>query len=351
MKVLVTGAAGFIASHVVDRLVALGHDVIGLDSLEPSVHRAIPTYLNPKADYAFVDLRHWQPDDRFDDVNAVFHAAALGGVSRAAKEPGNVIDANATGTARLVEAMRAWRGLQRVILASSFSIYGSNYTYRCAACGLLRDGQRNEADMDRGVFEVLCAQCGGVAEIQPITTAAAPNPLEVYGASKFMQELCFRGAPNTPVNLLRFSSAYGTRLRLDDGEATIVAKLAGWIRSGIRPKLLEDGKQIRDWVHVGDIVAAVEALLATNDAGPAITNVCSGVPMTLTGACSIIAETVGVAIEPEIVGGYRPGDMRHCLGDASGLAALIGRAPTAFTEGAVLAFGDVRRESACAASS
>lgn len=351
MKVLVTGAAGFIASHVVDRLVAAGHSVIGLDSLDPSVHRTIPPYLNDGAEYVFTDLRHWRPDERFHDVQAVFHAAALGGVSRAAREPENVIDANCTGTARLIAAMQTWPSLQRVVLASSFSIYGSNYRYRCVACGAARDGSRNEANLARGEFEVLCAECGAGTAVEPISNSATPSPLEVYAASKYMQELCFRGFGAAHVNILRFSSAYGTRLRLDDGEATIVAKLAGWIRDGVRPKLLEDGRQIRDWVYVGDIVAAVEALLAREDAGPAITNVCSGVATTLVGACSIIAETIGMAIEPEVIGGYRGGDMRHCLGDARGLAELIARTPTTFRDGAALAFGEVGKEPACAASS
>jgi UDP-glucuronate 4-epimerase len=94
MKVLVTGAAGFIGSHVVDALVARGAAVIGLDSLDPGVHRAVPEYLNPKADYCFSDLRTFQPDERFADVEGIVHLAALGGVSRAAREPANIIQAN-----------------------------------------------------------------------------------------------------------------------------------------------------------------------------------------------------------------------------------------------------------------
>jgi len=337
MKVLITGAAGFIGSHIVDRFVDRGDSVIGLDSLDPSVHHRVPTYLNPGADYCFADLRHWQTDERFDDVDFVVHLAALGGVSRAAREPANVIQANCGGTARLIEAARGWKRLQRIVLASSFSIYGSNYVYRCVTCGQQTSGERSSEDLERGRYEVLCRACGGNTEVLPITETATPSPLETYGASKYMQELCFRGFEAAPVSIMRFSSVYGMRLRLDDGEATIIAKLAGWIRDGKRPTLFEDGQQIRDWVYVGDIVDTVEAL-ATSDAPPAVVNVCSGVPTTLVAACQAISEAVGVDAEPQVVGGFRAGDMRHCLGDPSTLRRLIGRDPVPFLEGARLAF-------------
>ncbi len=338
MKVLVTGGAGFIGSHVVDALCERGARVICIDSLDPGVYHAPPSYLNPQAEYCCVDLRHWRPDERFEDIEAVVHLAALGGVSRAAREPGNIISANCAGTARLVEASSGWKRLRTWVLAGSFSVYGANYTYRCKACGAMRNGYRKIEDLEARRFEVRCEKCGEEAEIIPITVSASPNPLETYGASKYMQELCLRGFTRCPVNVLRFSSVYGKRLRLDDGEATIIAKIAGWIRSGIRPKLYEDGRQIRDWVYVGDVVSAIVRLLEGAPAAPFV-NVCSGTPTTLVEACEAIARVIGVDCPPEVVGGYRPGDMRHCLGDAAALSELIGRKPIPFSEGARLAFG------------
>jgi dTDP-L-rhamnose 4-epimerase len=338
MKVLVTGGAGFIGSHVVDALREAGMDVLCLDSLDPRVHHRPPAYLRRDVDYCVVDLRAWAPDARFDDVEAVVHLAALGGVARAAREPAEVIDANCTGTARLAEAARRWRRLRTVVLASSFSVYGANYTYRCTRCGHQQDGARRARDLDAGRFEVTCRACGAESEIVPITESAPPGPLETYGASKYMQELCFRGLPGCPVSILRFSSVYGPRLRLDDGEATIIAKIAGSVRSAQRPRLFEDGRQIRDWVFVGDVVAAVQAVLA-DPVPPSVTNVCSGVPTRLVEACEHIADVFGADCPPDVVGGYRPGDMRHCLGDAAGLRALLGREPLAFKDGVRMAFG------------
>jgi dTDP-L-rhamnose 4-epimerase len=340
MKVLVTGGAGFIGSHIVDALAETGHRVLVIDSLDPAIYKAPPPYLRSDVDYSFIDLRHWQPTSAFDDVEAVVHLAALGGVSRAAREPANVLSANVAGTARLVEACARWPKLQRFVLASSFSVYGANYKYRLPSTGETRDGSRAIADLDAGRFDVRDRKSGEVAEIVPITENATPNPLELYGASKYMQELCLRGFTHAPVTIFRFSSVYGTRLRLDDGEATIVAKLAGWIRDGHEPTLFEDGRQLRDWVYVGDLVEAVTRVVE-GAAAPPIVNVCSGVGTSLIDACEHIGRVFGVNATYRVVGGYRAGDMRHCLGDQSSLAKLIGRAPLTFAEGAPLAFGSV----------
>ncbi len=338
MKVVVTGGAGFIGSHVIDALCSKGAKVICIDSLDPDIYHAPPTYLRSDVDYCFVDLRHWQPDARFEDVEAIVHLAALGGVSRASREPANILGANVLGTARLVAAARHWPKLRKIVHASSFSVYGSNYTYRVPSTGKLINGDRRAEDLLRGLFEVMDPHTGEVAEILPITEEAAPNPLETYGASKYMQELCYRGFDRSSVTLLRFSSVYGTRLRLDDGEATIIARLAGWIKAGEPPKIFEDGQQARDWVYIGDLVDAILALVMGVEA-PAVINICSGTQTTLVDACEILQKVLNVRCAPDIVGGFRPGDMRHCVGDPIHFSRLLGRDPLSFSDGAILAFG------------
>lgn len=341
MKVLVTGGAGFIGSHVVDGLRSQGDEVIVIDSLDPGVYQYPPDYLRADVTYCFADLRYWRPDARFDDVEAIIHLAALGGVSRAVQEFSNLISANVAGTARLVEIAKTWSRLEKIVLASSFSVYGANYMYKCPTCSKVTTGERQPDALAQGQYQVLCPQCGTVAEIMPITEEAAPGPLEGYGASKYMQELCFRGFSACPVHILRFSSVYGQRMRVFDSESTIIARIAGWITNEQPPKLFEDGRQIRDWVYVGDVVEAILALL-TGKAAPPIINVCSGVPTTLVEACNLIAEAIKVQCFPEVVGGFRAGDMRHCLGDSTLLSNLIERSPMQLSIGARLAFS--RRE-------
>src|ERR1039457_5509066 len=244
------------------------------------------------------------------------------------------------GTARLVQFCRAWPLLKRFVLISSFSVYGSNYTFQCVKCGARTAATRDPEDLAAGRFEVVCGACGGECSVLPIGVDARPDPLETYGASKYMQELCLRGFQGCPVTILRLSSVYGDRLRLDDGEATIIAKLAGWIRSGVTPKLLEDGRQLRDWVYVGDVVDSVLALLHQDVHQPVI-NICSGVGTTLLEACARLSEVIGVDCTPKVVGGFRPGDMRHCLGDPSLMRSLLRRDPIRFHDGAERAFQQV----------
>lgn len=341
MKVLVTGAAGFIGSHILDTLRGAGIDVLGLDSLDPGVWKAPPPYLRSDVEYLFTDLRHAAWDERLADVDAVIHLAALGGVGRAAKEPANVLSANVSGTIRLIELMQRMPRLQRVILAGSFSVYGSNYVYRLPSSGRLIDASRRLEDLKAGQFEVCDPATGESAEVLPITEVAPPSPLEGYGSSKYMQELVFRAFTHAPVTILRFSSVYGTRLRLDDGEATIIAKLAAWVARGQRPVLFEDGLQIRDWVHVSDLAATALAVLSRGTPH-AIVNVCSGSPATLLGATEILGRVIGNQVEPDVVGGFRAGDMRHCLGNCERMTELMGRPPLRFEEGAALAFGELR---------
>src|SRR5262249_9556610 len=150
-------------------------------------------YLRSDVDYRFVDLRYWQPDASDREIEVVVHLAALGGVSRAAREPVNILDANCRGTARLAAATRNWPGLRKIILGSSFSVYGANYAYRCKSCGAEASGERDPERLDRGQFEVICRRCDAEMAILPITEEATPSPLETYGVSKYMQELCFRG--------------------------------------------------------------------------------------------------------------------------------------------------------------
>lgn len=339
MKVLITGGAGFIGSHVVDKCVEGGHDVICLDSLDPGVHQSVPTYLRDEVEYCFADLRDWQPDARFLDVEAVLHFAALGGVSRAASEPRNIISANCIGTTNLAEYAKDLPKLKHFVLASSFSVYGSNYGFRCLECKKITMGVRGEENLRQGIFDVICPSCRCDTEIVPVSEDTQVAPLEGYAASKYMQELVLKSYRSIDARIFRFSSVYGPRLRLNDSEATIIAKLKGWIKSGKQPELFEDGNQIRDWVHIDDLVGAVLAVLGGSEV-PKVMNICSGHKTTLKEACEIIGRVLDKKIPAKVVGGYRAGDVRHCLGDPRSLKTVLGRSPIPFSVGAHILAND-----------
>ena len=241
--------------------------------------------------------------------------------------------ANCLGTERLCQILRdRCPKLKQAILASSFSVYGNNYNYLCknAECNYsgIGFGVRTEDNLKVGIYGVLCPTCERAMTILRIREDTTPSPLELYATSKYTQEVLWNML-SCKKTILRFSSVYGPRLRLHDGEATIIAKLAGWIKDGIPPTLFEDGKQLRDWVYVGDIIHAITTLLEGREAAPII-NVCSGVGTTLLDACNILAETFHTTCYPKIVGGYRSGDIRHCIGDCSNFEKLTGTSPSTF---------------------
>lgn len=333
MKIIVTGGAGFVGSHIVDAFCKNGHEVICIDSLDQYVHRTVPDYLNSNAHYCFSDLRNCDYNDSvFNGVEYIVHLAALGGVARAQREPVNVIEANSVGTARLAAFAARQESLKRFILVSSFSVYGSNYDYRCSDCEAVTHGYRSTEQLNKGEFEVYCPSCGENCELIPISVNAEVDPLDIYASSKFMQELALRCLPEEKKVILRPSSIYGPRMRYYDSESTIIAKIAGWVISGTPPQLFEDGLQLRDWVHVDDMIGVVSGLVEKEMYQPII-NICSGVGVSLLDACQLLAEGAGVECIPEILGGYRPGDMRHCLGDPSGMESILGRKAIPFREG------------------
>ncbi len=279
MKILVPGGAGFVGGHLVRALRARDHDVI------------------------VFDLRTGQDlcSSAIPEADAVVHLAALGGVGLAEREPMRVARSNVYGTATLVRAMLRWATFPRVVLVSSFSVYGPN-----------------------------------AASVDDTTL---PDPSELYGLTKLLQEECFHGTGLAPA-IVRGSSIYGTNMRLDDPDATIVARIARWIRDCERPRLFEDGLQIRDWVSVTDVVHGILRLVEGDVPWPKTPiNACSGNSITLIDACRIVAQAMGSTLEPEVVGGKRPGDMRACLGDPTRFTELLGRNPVRFAEGAKSAFG------------
>ena len=343
MRVLVTGAAGFVGSHLVDRLCEQGVGVVGIDNLDPLVHPSPPDYLRQDVEYLFEDLRSWQLSSDYHDVEAIVHLAAVGGVRRAAREPAEVIDNNVVGTARLIEQARKLPKLKRLILMSSFSVYGNAYRYQLAD-GSSISASRHQQDIDAGRFGVYCPRTGQQGQVCPVSETAALQPLETYGASKAMQELCLAGfnATNSGAAqtvVMRASSVVGSRMRWFDDDATIIARIAGWLSQGQQPVVFEDGLQARDWVSVEDVTEAIYRLLSETDV-PSVLNLCSGVPTTLLNACHQMAAAIGVSSDPIIKPQARPGDMRDCLGDAGKLTELLGRKPIGFDKAVASMFAD-----------
>ncbi len=337
---LVTGGAGFIGSHLVDTLLARGERVRVLDNLDSLAHPSgrPPDHLNTGAELVVGDLRD---RDRLDaalaGVDAVYHLGGAVGNGESMMNVRRTVDVNCGGTATLLEAVLARRDrVRRVVVASSMVVYGEGM-YRCTAHGVVSPAPRTVEQLRRRAWEPLCPVCGTGADPVATREDASLRPMSVYGISKRDQEelaLVLGQAYGLPVVALRYLNVYGPRQALDNPYTGVAAIFAARLLSGRRPRVFEDGAQVRDPVHVSDVVrATLAAMEAPAAAGMAI-NVAAGGRTTVAGLAQGLAEALGVELEPEITGEFRAGDIRHCLADLSRARDVLGfQAETTLAEG------------------
>jgi dTDP-L-rhamnose 4-epimerase len=327
VRVLVTGGAGFIGSHTVDRLVEQGHDVVVLDNLDAQVHgpdAAGPDNIRAHVDSGSVRFIRGDVRDRaavseaLAGVDAVAHLAAAVGVGQSMYEPFYYTDVNVAGQGMLMEVMAREPGrYRRFVVASSMSIYGEG-AYRCALHGLAAPGPRAEDRLTQGQWELACPVCG--MDMQPGLTAEQKplQPTSIYAISKKSQEelaLCFGGAYGIPAIALRFFNVFGSRQALSNPYTGVAAIFMGRLKNGRAPFIFEDGGQSRDFIHVHDVARAIVHSLERDGVPSGAFNVCTGRPVSIAQVAEALDQQLGTGIAPEFVGRYRAGDIRHCVGD------------------------------------
>ncbi len=335
---LVTGGAGFVGSHIVDLLIERGIEVRVLDSLHPNAHTGEPPYLNPKAEYSFGDLQDSMlVDTLVRDVDAVSHQAAMVGLGTSFDDVESYVRDNCLGTAVLLRALnrRGFRG--RIVLASSVVVYGEG-AYRCSRHGMVRPGPRDPALLDTGYFEARCPRCGLAAEPEPVSEDAPLDPRSVYAATKVHQEhLCFAfaRAAGASVVALRYHNVYGPRMPRNTPYAGVAAIFRSALEAGRAPEVFEDGKQLRDFVHVQDVARANLLALCGEALPDAALNVASGVSHTIGAMAAALAQAFGAgARPPRVTGRHRPGDVRHVIASPARACEVLGfEATVSFEEG------------------
>ena len=333
--VLVTGGAGFIGSFVVDRMIADGHAVTVLDSLEPQVHPAgVPAYLNPAARLIQGDVRDPAAvAAALDGADTVVHAAATVGVAQSVYEVKRYVDANVGGVSTLLQALVDRRQpLRRLVVLASMTGYGEG-AYRVRPDGpLVRVDIRSEADIRQHGWEPVHPESR-----EPLTPALTPESAErmaanVYALTKRYQEelaLSVGGTFDIPVVVLRLFNVYGPRQSLSNPYTGVLSIFLSRLQAGQPPVVYEDGQQTRDFVSVHDVTAAVVRALDADEAVGGVFNIGSGIPRRIGETAEVLARLLGRPdIAPTITRQFRKGDVRHCTADLTRARRLLGFEPS-----------------------
>jgi dTDP-L-rhamnose 4-epimerase len=331
-RVLITGGAGFIGSHLADELLDHGYRVKALDSLAPQVHgeaRQRPPYLHQDVEVVPKDLRDPEAlEHGLRDVDAVFHFAAAVGVGQSMYEIQKYTSDNDLATAVLLEAL-VKRPVAKLVVASSMSIYGEGL-YRSPDGRPYVDCERSLQQLKAGQWELTG---GDGVTLEPVPTPEGKNPSlnSVYALSKYVQErLCLMigRAYNIPTIALRFFNVYGPRQSLSNPYTGVLAIFASRYLNDKPPVIFEDGRQRRDFVSVYDVAQACRLALEARDVSDAVFNIGSGRAYSILEIADCMAAALNKqGLEPQITGKYRVGDIRHCFADISSARALLGYAP------------------------
>ena len=338
VRVLLTGGAGFIGSHIADLLVERGHTPVLLDALLPQAHGEgkAPAWLD-RHEVVHGDVRDAGLLDRLlPQVDTVCHQAAMVGHGVDPNDGPDFTENNDVATSVLLAAMFR-SGHRDLVLASSMVVYGEG-RYSCPEHGIVPAPARTQADVDAGRYDLPCPHCGRDLGGELIPEDAPLEPRSTYAATKLAQEhlaVAWARATGGRVWAMRYHNVYGPRMPQNTPYAGVASIFRSSLERGEAPRVMEDGRQRRDFVHVGDVAAANLAALETPaEEGRCVPlNVCSGEVRTI----GDLATTLAAAMDgpaPQVVGGARPGDVRHVTADPARAAELLGyRARTRFADG------------------
>jgi len=295
MRILVTGGAGFIGSHLVDRLVTMGHEVIVLDNLSTGSTRNLANALgSPSLLFKNADIRK-VPDSllkKFGRVDRVCHLAALTNVRESIRDPVGTSETNLIGTLRILEAAKRLRS-ERVIFASSAAVYGNPQTL-------------------------------------PVAEDASIVPISPYGASKAASELyCRSFEENHGIETvsLRYFNVYGPRQRSGQYSG-VISIFSRRIHQELPLRIFGDGSQSRDFIFVSDAVAGTIAALEKEHIQSRIFNIASGRETTILQLAKTMQEVAKGAPSNLRFEPARKGEVYRSLADITRAQTELGYSPT-----------------------
>ncbi|HTG74009.1 MAG TPA: NAD-dependent epimerase/dehydratase family protein [Terriglobia bacterium] len=336
-RLLITGGAGFIGTHLTRLAVEAGHEVRVLDNLSPQIHGPDPQF----AAYDGVEFHHGSICCRTDleralkDIDCVVHLAAETGTGQSMYEIERYYHVNVQGTALLLDILANQpHSVSNIVLASSRSVYGEG-AYLCRSCDVngmhCFPGARSPEQLAAHDWEPRCPNCGN--ETEPTATRETDQlaPASIYAATKLAQEDLVRvGARSLGIahSILRFQNVYGEGQSLNNPYTGILSIFSTRIRLGLSLPIFEDGLESRDFVHVEDVANVVLNCVDSPARSGVTLNVGAGQPTSVMAVAQLLSTIMGSSIEPHVTGQYRVGDIRHNYADLTALQSATGCQPS-----------------------
>jgi dTDP-L-rhamnose 4-epimerase len=324
-RILITGGAGFIGTHLAQRAIDGGHQVRILDNLSPQIHGLNADYQPPSGtEFLRGDVTaRDNVEHALRDVDTVVHLAAETGTGQSMYEIERYYRVNVGGTALLFDILAncARRPVENFVLASSRSVYGEG-AYVCRSCdsagGRCFPSPRSPEQLARQDWEPRCPHCGAAIEATATREDDALSPASIYAATKLAQEELVRVACQSmgiAHAILRLQNVYGEGQSLKNPYTGILSIFSTRIRSGLPLPIFEVGKETRDFVHVEDVVEMMLACIEEPTIDGATLNVGSGMPISVMEIAKLLCRVMQSEVVPHIAGEYRIGDIRHNFAD------------------------------------
>lgn len=344
-NVLITGGAGFIGSNLANKLIALGYQVTILDNLRKQIHGDDPITTSPlyrsivgKVRFILGDVTCKEELEKaIDGQDVIVHLAAETGTGQSMYQIEHYCNSNIGGTAVLLDILaNSKHKVKKVVVASSRAVYGEG-KYLSSELGPVYPGNRTEADMLNGEFEVRYPGCHQPLQVMATDESSMIHPSSIYGITKLGQEqlaLTVTKAIGIDGVAFRYQNVYGPGQSLTNPYTGILSIFSTRIINGSPINIFEDGLESRDFVFIDDVVDATILGIESDKAGGNIYNVGTGIPINILTVVENLMKFYNKEVPVQISGNFRIGDIRHNFADISKIKDELGYEPKIkFNEG------------------
>lgn len=333
-KILITGGAGFIGTHLCKKLLEKNYEVIVYDNLSPQIHgenKKIPQWLKEKVSFIKADIRDKESlKEAVLKVDKIIHLAAETGVGQSMYEVQRYTEVTIQGTSILWDILVNEKNhVNKVILSSSRAVYGEG-KYKCMKCGTIYPESREISVLQEKQWDINCSICGEKLYLCATDEKSLLKPTSIYAICKKTQEevcMIMGKAIGIPVSILRYQNVYGPLQSLNNPYTGILSIFTSRLKNGKAIQVYEDGLESRDFVHVDDVTDGTILALEDERANYEIFNIGNGESTTVFHLAKILTECINPRLKPIITGKYRVGDIRHCYADIRKAQKLIGYNP------------------------